>query len=70
MFVARCFRLELPVGVLGVLLGLLLGLFFWCRCVVCAAAFFSGLCDLGCGFCWLFVVLGLGGPRLGASSAG
>ena len=67
---ARCFRLELLVGVLGVLLGLLLGLFFSCRCVVCAAAFFFGLCDLGSGFCWLLVVLGFGGPRLGASSAG
>ena len=70
MFVARCFRLELPVGVLGVLLGLLLGLFFSCRCVVCAAFFFSGLFELGSGFGWLLVVLELGGPRLGASSAG
>ena len=37
---------------------------------MCAAASLFGLCDFGSGFCWLLLVSGLGGPRLGASSAG
>ena len=31
-------------------------------CCVCCGFFFFGLCDFGSGFCWLLLVLRLGGP--------